>query len=124
MHKKDLPSDVLRHKILESEANNLVGEVVKSQKQEPIRGALRTEIGSADSLLRKADSPLIVFGKGVAYYFDSSCIFVDCFGGSVNLLELYLSPGFVLPMAGSVFHFVSVWSFVLENANLVRRGER
>ncbi|EFH39185.1 predicted protein [Arabidopsis lyrata subsp. lyrata] len=47
MHKKDLPSDVLLQKISESEANKLVDEVVKSRKQELIRGTLRSKIGSA-----------------------------------------------------------------------------
>lgn len=63
----DLPSDVLRQKISESEAENLVADVEKSRKREPIRETLRSEIESAVSLLRKAERPLIVFGKGAAY---------------------------------------------------------
>ncbi|KAG7585752.1 hypothetical protein ISN45_Aa02g011000 [Arabidopsis thaliana x Arabidopsis arenosa] len=89
MHKKDLPSDVLLQKISESEANKLVDEVVKSRKQELIRGTLRSKIGSAVSLLRKVDWGLIVFGKGVAYYFDSRCIFVDGFGGSISIFFIF-----------------------------------
>ncbi|KAG7550968.1 thiamine diphosphate-binding fold [Arabidopsis thaliana x Arabidopsis arenosa] len=63
----DIPTDVLRQKISESEADKLVDEIVKSLKQEPIRESLRSEIESAVSLLRKAERPLIVFGKGAAY---------------------------------------------------------
>ncbi|CAN6864492.1 unnamed protein product [Brassica oleracea] len=61
----DLPSDVLRQRIVESEADDLVAKV--GTFNEHVTSARASEIQSAVTLLRKAERPLIVFGKGAAY---------------------------------------------------------
>ncbi|KAJ4882617.1 2-hydroxyacyl-CoA lyase [Raphanus sativus] len=62
----DLPSDVLRQRIVESEADDLVSKVGGTHVTKA-RASLRSEIESAVEILRKAERPLIVFGKGAAY---------------------------------------------------------
>ncbi|CAN6872615.1 unnamed protein product [Brassica oleracea] len=62
----DLPSDVLRQRIVESEADDLVAKVVGAFSDH-VPAARASEIESAVTLLRKAERPLIVFGKGAAY---------------------------------------------------------
>ncbi|KAG2300303.1 hypothetical protein Bca52824_036775 [Brassica carinata] len=61
----DLPSDVLRQRIVESEADDLVDKVGRHVPS--ARASLKSEIESAVTLLRRAERPLIVFGKGAAY---------------------------------------------------------
>ncbi|CAH8381016.1 unnamed protein product [Eruca vesicaria subsp. sativa] len=61
----DLPSDVLRQRIGESEADEIVARVGKLN--EHVTEARASEIESAVRILRKAERPLIVFGKGAAY---------------------------------------------------------
>ncbi|XP_019058924.1 PREDICTED: 2-hydroxyacyl-CoA lyase isoform X2 [Tarenaya hassleriana] len=63
----DLPTDVLHQKISEAEAENLLVEVEKTRKPNPVPAPRSSDIESAVSLLRKAERPLIVFGKGAAY---------------------------------------------------------
>ncbi|CAN7067905.1 hypothetical protein IGI04_041289 [Brassica rapa subsp. trilocularis] len=64
----DLPSDVLRQRIVESEGDELVAKVESFSDHVPqARASLKSEIESAVTLLRKAERPLIVFGKGAAY---------------------------------------------------------
>lgn len=62
----DIPSDVLHQTISESEAEKLLTEAERyknSDWKETIRGS---DIEEAVNLLRKAERPLIVFGKGAA----------------------------------------------------------
>lgn len=61
----DLPSDVLRQRIIESEADDLVAKV--GTFSDHVTSARASEIESAVTLLRKAERPLIVLGKGAAY---------------------------------------------------------
>ncbi|KAL4352459.1 hypothetical protein GQ457_06G026490 [Hibiscus cannabinus] len=63
----DLPTDVLHQTITESEAAKLLSEVEKGRIFEEPKGPPTSDIGKAVSLLRKAERPLIVFGKGAAY---------------------------------------------------------
>ncbi|XP_020251781.1 2-hydroxyacyl-CoA lyase [Asparagus officinalis] len=62
----DLPSDVLHQKISEADATRLLAESQFPRIQE-CRVSENQDIQSAVSLLRKAERPLIVFGKGAAY---------------------------------------------------------
>ncbi|MQM17540.1 hypothetical protein Taro_050510 [Colocasia esculenta] len=62
----DLPTDVLHQTISESEAESLLSESEEPQIRE-IGGVGALEIEKAVSLLRHAERPLIVFGKGAAY---------------------------------------------------------
>ncbi|CAI9272389.1 unnamed protein product [Lactuca saligna] len=62
----DIPSDVLHQTITESEANKLLDEAENSRKVDPIKIVAKEEIDKAISLIRKAERPLIVFGKGAA----------------------------------------------------------
>lgn len=62
----DLPTDVLHQTIAESEAERLVAEAVTPIEQ-PIREPTAPDIEKAASLLRTAERPLIVFGKGAAF---------------------------------------------------------
>ncbi|KAM7524244.1 hypothetical protein LguiA_014146 [Lonicera macranthoides] len=62
----DIPSDVLHQSIPESEAEKLLAEAESSRKQEGIEKIRVSEIEKAVSLLRQAERPLIVFGKGAA----------------------------------------------------------
>lgn len=62
----DIPSDVLHQSIPESEAEKLLAEAESSRKEEVIEKIRVSEIEKAVSLLRQAERPLIVFGKGAA----------------------------------------------------------
>lgn len=63
----DLPTDVLHQTVTESDAEKLLDEAEKERVfEEPIVPP-STEIEKAVALLRKAERPLIVFGKGAAY---------------------------------------------------------
>lgn len=65
----DVPSDVLHQTVDESEAERLITEALNSRNQVLIE-KLRInhpEIKKAVELLRAAERPLIVFGKGAAY---------------------------------------------------------
>ncbi|KAB5560952.1 hypothetical protein DKX38_005909 [Salix brachista] len=66
----DLPTDVLHQTILESEADSLIKSAVDVSEIE--KGAKKMSIASLEveravDLLRNAERPLIVFGKGAAY---------------------------------------------------------
>lgn len=63
----DLPTDVLHQTISESEAENLLVAAENCRKQEVIEAIGKSDIEKAASLLRHAERPLIVFGKGAAY---------------------------------------------------------
>ncbi|GLT57273.1 hypothetical protein SLA2020_302590 [Shorea laevis] len=63
----DLPTDVLHQTISESEVENLLSEVEKGRMSEKVACVATSEIEKAVALLRKAERPLIVFGKGAAY---------------------------------------------------------
>ncbi|KAK8588648.1 hypothetical protein V6N13_087552 [Hibiscus sabdariffa] len=63
----DLPTDVLHQTITESEAEKLLSEVEKGRIFEEPKAPPTSEIEKAVSVLRKAERPLIVFGKGAAY---------------------------------------------------------
>lgn len=62
----DLPSDVLRQTVSEAEAEQLLVDAEKEVKVEVIGAVGQSEIEKAVSLLRHAERPLIVFGKGAA----------------------------------------------------------
>lgn len=66
----DLPSDVLHQRISESEAQRLIAEaeISRNSKQALIEKPILkdSEVGKAVALLRQAERPLIVFGKGAA----------------------------------------------------------
>jgi 2-hydroxyacyl-CoA lyase 1 len=62
----DLPSDVLRQTVSETEAEQLLVDAEKEVKVEVIGAVGQSEIEKAVSLLRHAERPLIVFGKGAA----------------------------------------------------------
>ncbi|KAF2313823.1 hypothetical protein GH714_013666 [Hevea brasiliensis] len=66
----DLPSDVLHQTVTESEAESLVTAALNSSESKPIANGSEvptSEIERAVELLRKAERPLIVFGKGASY---------------------------------------------------------
>lgn len=62
----DIPSDVLRQKIPESYASEILNEV-QYPKIHDLRISGTQDIQTAVSLLRNAERPLIVFGKGAAF---------------------------------------------------------
>ncbi|KAF7130484.1 hypothetical protein RHSIM_Rhsim10G0076800 [Rhododendron simsii] len=62
----DLPTDVLHQTVSEAEAEELLVEAEKGVEKEVIGIVGQSEIGKAVSLLRHAERPLIVFGKGAA----------------------------------------------------------
>ncbi|XP_057482300.1 2-hydroxyacyl-CoA lyase [Actinidia eriantha] len=62
----DLPSDVLHQTVTEAEAEKLLIDAEKERKQEGVKIVSDSEIEKAVSLLRNAERPLIVFGKGAA----------------------------------------------------------
>ncbi|KAH7846336.1 hypothetical protein Vadar_012671 [Vaccinium darrowii] len=62
----DLPSDVLHQTVSEAEAEQLLVDAEKEVKVEVIEAVGQSEIEKAVSLLRHAERPLIVFGKGAA----------------------------------------------------------
>ena len=66
----DLPTDVLHQKVSESEAESLLIEaktLVEKNKNTRRTNVEASKIEEAVSLLRHAERPLIVFGKGAAY---------------------------------------------------------
>ncbi|KAK4759672.1 hypothetical protein SAY87_022803 [Trapa incisa] len=63
----DLPTDVLHQTVTESEAESLLAEAEAGRVKEEIPTARSSQIEEAVALLRHADRPLIVFGKGAAY---------------------------------------------------------
>ncbi|XP_059640297.1 2-hydroxyacyl-CoA lyase [Cornus florida] len=63
----DVPTDVLHQTVTESEADKLLADAESCRKPEVIEAVGQSEIQKAVSLLRNAQSPLIVFGKGAAY---------------------------------------------------------
>ncbi|KAF7822279.1 2-hydroxyacyl-CoA lyase [Senna tora] len=63
----DLPTDVLHQKVSESVAENLIIEAEKCRYREEIVSLPVSKIEEAASLLRHAERPLIVCGKGAAY---------------------------------------------------------
>ncbi|KAF8378656.1 hypothetical protein HHK36_030005 [Tetracentron sinense] len=63
----DIPSDVLHQTVSESEAVNLLAAAENSRNQEASETVGNLEIEKAVSLLRHAERPLIVFGKGAAF---------------------------------------------------------
>lgn len=64
----DFPSDVLHQSVSESEAEELLVAAENSRKgQEVVENVGRSDIEKVVSLLRHAERPLIVFGKGAAF---------------------------------------------------------
>lgn len=64
----DLPTDVLHQTIQESDAENLLDAVAESsEKREAVARVSNSDIEKAVSLLRNAERPLIVCGKGAAF---------------------------------------------------------
>ncbi|PKA62915.1 2-hydroxyacyl-CoA lyase [Apostasia shenzhenica] len=63
----DLPSDVLHQRISEAEAIRVLAEAENPRVREIGDKINNTDIEKAVGLLRKAERPLIVFGKGAAY---------------------------------------------------------
>lgn len=63
----DLPSDVLRQKLPESEAENLLTTAENLRTLEVLATIKRVDVQKAVSMLREAERPLIVFGKGAAF---------------------------------------------------------
>ena len=63
----DLPTDVLHQTVSQSEAESLVAEAEKSRTKPQFPSVENSLIEQAVSLLRHAERPLIVFGKGAAF---------------------------------------------------------
>lgn len=65
----DVPSDVLQQSVSELEAQKLINDAEKSRSKELIAKpkVKHSEIEKAVALLRSAERPLVVFGKGAAY---------------------------------------------------------
>lgn len=63
----DIPSDVLHQTVTESEAESLLDEAENCRLKEEIPNVLSSQIEEAVALLRGAERPLIVFGKGAAF---------------------------------------------------------
>ncbi|KAL3640409.1 hypothetical protein CASFOL_015377 [Castilleja foliolosa] len=65
----DIPSDVLHQTVDESEAERLISEALNSRNKDLIEKPKinQSEIQKAVQLLRTAERPLIVFGKGAAH---------------------------------------------------------
>uniref|UniRef100_J3L0B3 2-hydroxyacyl-CoA lyase n=2 Tax=Oryza brachyantha TaxID=4533 RepID=J3L0B3_ORYBR len=67
----DLPSDVLHQTLTESEASALIdaaaADSAKPDPSPPKHKSLEDGIEKAAELLRRAERPLVVFGKGAAY---------------------------------------------------------
>ncbi|XP_071706489.1 2-hydroxyacyl-CoA lyase [Rutidosis leptorrhynchoides] len=62
----DIPADVLHQTVTESEANKLLDDAENSRKLDVIKDVDKKDIEKAISIIRKAERPLIVFGKGAA----------------------------------------------------------
>ncbi|KAI5339403.1 PREDICTED: oxalyl-CoA decarboxylase [Prunus dulcis] len=63
----DFPSDVLHQTISESDAESLVAAAERFRELEKVVNVPSSQIEEAVSLLRHAERPLIVFGKGAAF---------------------------------------------------------
>lgn len=63
----DLPTDVLHQTLSQSEADSLLAAAEKSRTKPQLPTVESSLIEKAVSLLRHAERPLIVFGKGAAY---------------------------------------------------------
>ncbi|KAK1321216.1 2-hydroxyacyl-CoA lyase [Acorus calamus] len=63
----DIPSDVLRQTIPNSEAEKLLSEITENAGFQAEETLEALEIDKAVSLLRCAERPLVVFGKGAAF---------------------------------------------------------
>ncbi|ONI17282.1 hypothetical protein PRUPE_3G150000 [Prunus persica] len=63
----DFPSDVLHQTISESDAESLVAAAERFREPEKVVNVPSSQIEEAVSLLRHAERPLIVFGKGAAF---------------------------------------------------------
>ncbi|XP_050369290.1 2-hydroxyacyl-CoA lyase [Argentina anserina] len=64
----DFPADVLHQTISDSEADGLLNSAADRFRQPPlVVGVVSSQIEEAALLLRQAERPLIVFGKGAAY---------------------------------------------------------
>ncbi|CAB4273685.1 unnamed protein product [Prunus armeniaca] len=63
----DFPSDVLHQTISESDAESLVAAAERFRESEKVVNVPSSQIEEAVSLLRHAERPLIVFGKGAAF---------------------------------------------------------
>lgn len=65
----DLPTDVLHQTISDTEAQKLIDDAESCRNKELIAKPIvqHSEIEKAAALLRKAERPLIVFGKGAAF---------------------------------------------------------
>lgn len=62
----DIPADVLHQSVDESEADKLLDDAEKCVSGQVVEEVKSSEIAKAVELLRKAERPLIVFGKGAA----------------------------------------------------------
>ncbi|MFS7955776.1 hypothetical protein Hanom_Chr07g00646571 [Helianthus anomalus] len=62
----DIPSDVLHQTLTELEANKLLDDAEKNRCIESVKSVSNDVIAKAISAIRKAERPLIVFGKGAA----------------------------------------------------------
>ncbi|KAK1298800.1 2-hydroxyacyl-CoA lyase [Acorus calamus] len=63
----DIPSDVLRQTIPNSEAEKLLSEITEDAGFQAEEALETLEIDKAVSILRHAERPLVVFGKGAAF---------------------------------------------------------
>ncbi|CAN0846693.1 2-hydroxyacyl-CoA lyase [Linum grandiflorum] len=63
----DLPTDVLHQTLSESEAEELLTSTSMEKRNSKGNDVKSTEIQRVVDLLRRAERPLIVFGKGAAY---------------------------------------------------------
>ncbi|KAI4389326.1 hypothetical protein MLD38_001562 [Melastoma candidum] len=63
----DLPTDVLHQTVSEAECDHLIDEAEKVRVKEEVTNVRGSQIEEAVGLLRHAERPLIVFGKGAAY---------------------------------------------------------
>ncbi|KAM0068101.1 hypothetical protein Hdeb2414_s0002g00069311 [Helianthus debilis subsp. tardiflorus] len=62
----DIPSDVLHQTLTELEANKLLDDAEKNRYIEPVKSVSNDDIAKVILAIRKAERPLIVFGKGAA----------------------------------------------------------
>ncbi|KAL6223530.1 hypothetical protein ACLB2K_006915 [Fragaria x ananassa] len=86
----DFPSDVLHQKISDSEAEGLLGSAAERIREEKVVSVENSQIEEAASLLRHAERPLIVFGKGAAFSRAESAL--------TNLVETTRIPFLPTPM--------------------------
>lgn len=86
----DFPSDVLHQTISDSEAEGLLGSAAERIREEKVVSVENSQIEEAASLLRHAERPLIVFGKGAAFSRAESAL--------TNLVETTGIPFLPTPM--------------------------